>query len=66
VVSADTAALAVVISRAKGIETGLQILVRAGQEDDLAVGRLGHGLHSFEVSNLHGGGRAQDIGSLSH
>ncbi|KAI6756254.1 hypothetical protein HG530_011990 [Fusarium avenaceum] len=36
------------------------------QEDDLAVSRLGHGLHSLEVSDLHGRSRAKNVGSLSH
>lgn len=39
---------------------------RAREEDDLAVSRLGHSLHSLEVSDLHGRSRAEDIGSLSH
>ena len=39
---------------------------RAGQEDDLAVGRLGHSLHGLEITDLHGGGAAQDIGGLAH
>lgn len=41
-------------------------LVGSWQEDDLAVGRLGHSLHSFEVADLHGRCRREDIGGLSH
>jgi hypothetical protein len=32
-------------------------LGRRGQEDDLAVGRFGHGLHRLEVADLHSRGR---------
>ena len=39
---------------------------RAGQENDLAVGALGHGLHRLQVSDLHGRRTAQDIGRLAH
>ena len=42
----------------------LHSLVHRRQEDDLAVGSLGHGLHGFEVSDLHGGSRGENIGSL--
>ncbi len=38
----------------------------AGQEDDLGVGALGHGLHGLEVSDLHGGCAGQNVGRLSH
>lgn len=41
-------------------------LVRSRKEDNLAVGGLGHGLHSLEVSDLHGRGGAEDIGGLAH
>lgn len=41
-------------------------LVGSRQEDDLAVGRLGHGLHGLEVADLHGRSGAENIGSLSH
>ena len=41
-------------------------LVGGGQEDDLAVGRLGHGLHGLEVADLHGGSGREDVGSLAH
>ena len=41
-------------------------LVGGGQEDDLAVGRLGHGLHGLEVADLHGGRGAQNVGGLAH
>lgn len=41
-------------------------LVGSGQEDDLAVGRLGHGLHGLEVADLHGGSGREDVGSLAH
>ena len=36
------------------------------QEDDFAVGRFRHRLHSFQVSDLHRRRRAQDVGSLAH
>lgn len=39
---------------------------RAWKEDNLAVRRLGHSLHSFEVSDLHSWSRAQNIGGLPH
>ena len=39
-------------------------LVRSRQEYDLAVRGLGHRLHGFEVANLHGRGRGEDIGGL--
>merc|ERR1711939_610750 len=35
-------------------------------ENDLAVGRLGHGLHGLEVADLHGGRAGQDVGGLAH
>lgn len=41
-------------------------LVIRGQEDDLAIRRLGHRLHSLEVSDLHRRRRAQDIRRLAH
>lgn len=47
-------------------ELRLHGLVLRGQEDDLAVGRLGHGLHGLEVSDLHGRGAGQDVGGLAH
>ena len=47
-----------------GAELLLHGLVHRRQEDHLAVGSLGHGLHGFEVSDLHGGSRGEDIGSL--
>lgn len=47
----------------QGIAHGL---IRSRQEDDLAVGRLGHGLHGLEVADLHGGGGAENIGGLTH
>lgn len=54
-----------------GVNSRLERLVKtlvrgSGKENDLAVGRLGHSLHSLEVTDLHGGGGAQDIGSLAH
>lgn len=51
-----------------GVELGRggHRLVGGGQEDDLAVGTLSHGLHCLEVANLHGGGGREDIGGLSH
>lgn len=39
-------------------------LVHCRQEDDLAISRLGHGLHGFEVANLHSRGGREDVGSL--
>lgn len=41
-------------------------LAVARQKDDLAVGRLGHSLHSLEVADLHGWRRTQDVGGLAH
>lgn len=41
-------------------------LVRRGQEDDLAVGGLGHRLHSLEVADLHSRSRREDVGGLTH
>jgi hypothetical protein len=41
-------------------------LVGSRQEDDLTVGGLGHLLHSVKVSDLHGGCRRKNIGSLAH
>lgn len=41
-------------------------LVGGGQEDDLAVRRLGHCLHGLEVADLHGRGRRQNVGGLAH
>lgn len=41
-------------------------VARAGHEDDLGVGRLGHGLHRLEVADLHGGSGAQNVGRLAH
>ena len=39
---------------------------RSGQEDDLAVRALGHGLHSLQVADLHRGRRGQDVSGLAH
>lgn len=44
----------------------LHRLVRGRQENDLAVGRLGHGLHCLEVADLHGRSRGQNVGRLAH
>lgn len=41
-------------------------LVGGRQENDLAVRRLGHGLHRLEVTDLHGGRRRQNVGCLAH
>lgn len=41
-------------------------LVVRRQEDNLAICRLGHGLHSLQISDLHGRCRRQDISSLAH
>lgn len=41
-------------------------LATTRQKDDLAVGRLGHSLHSLEVTDLHGWRRTQDVGGLAH
>lgn len=41
-------------------------LVGGGQEDDLGVGGLGHGLHGLEVADLHGRGGREDVGGLAH
>lgn len=58
------ARLLVLHSRLNGTRT--HGLVGSRQEDDLAVGRLSHGLHSLEVADLHGRSRAEDVGSLTH
>ena len=44
----------------------LHRLVRSGQEDDFAVGRLGHGLHGLQIADLHRGRRGQDVRRLPH
>lgn len=44
----------------------LNCLVLGREENDLAVRRLGHGLHSLEVSDLHSWCRAQNISGLTH
>lgn len=44
----------------------LHRLVRGRQENDLAVSRLGHGLHCLQVADLHGRRRRQNVGSLTH
>jgi len=41
-------------------------LIGRRQEDDLAIGGLGHGLHSLQIPNLHRGRRAQDVSRLPH
>lgn len=41
-------------------------LVRSGEEDDLAVGGLGHRLHGLEVADLHRRRRGEDVGGLAH
>lgn len=41
-------------------------LIIRRQEDNLAIRRLRHGLHSLKISDLHRGSRAQDIGGLAH
>lgn len=38
-------------------ECRLDGLVLRGEEDDLRIGGLGHCLHGFQVSDLHGGCR---------
>lgn len=48
-----------------GAELLLHGLVDRGQEDDLAVGSLGHGLHCLEIADLHGRGGREDVGGLS-
>ncbi len=69
---AKVAGLADVIRVAGLIEVGVEGsrprhgLVGGRQEDDLAVGALGHGLHGLEVPDLHGRRRRQDVGSLAH
>ena len=45
---------------------GANSLVIRRQEDNLAIRRLSHRLHSLEVPNLHRRRRAQDIGCLAH
>lgn len=40
----------------------LDRLVLSGQEDDFGVCALGHGLHGFEVADLHGGCGGENVG----
>lgn len=56
---------AVVLSGHSLVEAGHR-LVGGGQEDDLGVRRLGHGLHRLEVTDLHGGRGREDVGGLAH
>ena len=42
------------------------ILQLHGHKDDLAAGALGHLLQSLELTDLHGGGRGEDVGGLTH
>lgn len=49
-----------------GVRAGLAHAGRSWEEDYLRVRALGHLLHSLEVSDLHGGCGAQDVGSLAH
>lgn len=59
--------LARALAGALGLEQLLRHgLVHRGQEDDLAVGGLGHGLHGLEVADLHGGCGGEDVGGLRH
>ena len=44
----------------------LHSLIGSRQENNLAVGRLGHGLHGLEVPDLHGGRGGEDVGGLAH
>lgn len=39
---------------------------RSGQKDYFAIGALGHGLHSLQVTDLHRGRAGQDISGLAH
>lgn len=48
------------------VKCASHVLSGTRQENDLAVGGLGHGLHGFEITDLHGGSRAEDVGSLAH
>lgn len=43
-------------------ERALYGFVLGGQEDDFAVGGLGHGLHCLEVADLHGWRTGEDVG----
>lgn len=56
-------ALARIIRRSKLL---LHRLVHSRQENNLAIGRLSHRLHSLEITDLHSRRRGQDIGSLAH
>ena len=44
----------------------LHRLIRRRQENNLAICRLRHRLHSLQVSDLHRRRRAQDVGCLAH
>ena len=62
--------LAVLRALARGlhgvVERGAHRWAGTGKEDDLAVGRLSHGLHGFEVADLHGRSGTEDVGGLTH
>lgn len=58
----STGTLARIFSSAELLLNGL---IHCGQEYDFAVCGLGHGLHCFQVSDLHGRGGGEDIGGLT-
>ena len=47
-----------------GAELLLHGLVDRRQEDNLAISCLSHGLHCLEITDLHGRGGREDVGSL--
>lgn len=58
----STGTLARIFSSA---ELLLHSLIHCRQEDHFTVCGLGHGLHCFQVSDLHGRGGGEDIGGLT-
>jgi hypothetical protein len=46
-------------------ERSLYSHVLRGQEDDLGICRLGHGLHGLEVADLHSGCGGEDVCRLT-
>ena len=50
----------------RGSQLRLHGLVGGWKEYHFRIRRLRHGLHRFQISDLHGWRRAQDVGGLSH
>lgn len=60
--------LAIMTGSLSGVVSGCHLLlhglVDCGQEDDLAIGGLSHGLHRLKVPDLHGRRGGKNIGRL--